>query len=286
MRVGAGFGRLDEGTSGLASEDMASPLETAFFRGRPALITYLMAGYPDRRTSLRALAAVTDGGADLIELGVPYGDPLADGPVIAEAAQVARRTPGGFGLAETIDLAREFNDVRGGPRPPLVLMTYLNPLMRMGFPDAARRMREAGIAGIIVPDMPPEAADPWLAAAGGIDTVFLVAPTSTDERIRMVANASSGFVYCVSATGVTGERETLADAGRRLVERVRVVTALPVALGFGIGTPEQAAEAAQIADGVIVGSAIVRRQRDPDAVRDFVRVLAHAVHGERRARPT
>ncbi|MCL4078830.1 tryptophan synthase subunit alpha [Coriobacteriia bacterium Es71-Z0120] len=262
----------------MAGERTASRLEAAFRRGRPALVAYLMAGYPDRTTSLRALARAADAGADVIELGVPYGDPLADGPVIADAAQVARRAPGGFGLAETIDLAREFISGRGDDCPPLVLMTYLNPLMSMGLPRAADLMREAGVAGVIVPDMPPEAARPWRAVAGGLDTVFLLAPTSTDERVRVVADASAGFVYCVSTTGVTGERETLADAGRRLVERVRAATTLPVAIGFGIGTPEQAAEAARIADGVIVGSAIVRRQHDPSVVGDFVRSLARAVH--------
>jgi tryptophan synthase alpha chain len=262
----------------VAGERAASRLEAAFRQGRPALVAYLMAGYPDRATSLCALAAATEAGADVIELGVPYGDPLADGPVIADAAQVARRAPGGFGLSETIDLAQEFIGACGDGCPPLVLMTYLNPLMSMGLPRAADLMREAGVAGVIVPDMPPEAARPWLAEASGLDTVFLVAPTSTDERIRVVADASVGFVYCVSATGVTGERERIADAARHLVERVRAVTALPVAIGFGIGTPKQAAEAARIADGVIVGSAIVRRQRDPREVRDFVRSLAHAVH--------
>ncbi len=259
-----------------------SPLEAAFRKGRPALVVYLMAGYPDRAASLEALVAAAEAGADVIELGVPYGDPVADGPVIAEAARVARSADGGFGLAQTLELAAEARAVLGAASPPIVVMCYLNALMRMGLAQAAAQMREAGVAGVIVPDMPVEAARPWLAVAEGLDTVFLAAPTSTPERLAAIAAASSGFVYCVSTLGVTGERERLAEGARGLVERVRAVTDLPVAVGFGISTPEQAAEAAAFADGVIVGSAVVRRQGDPAAVRSFVAELAQAVHGARR----
>ena len=253
-------------------------LTAAFPREGAALVTYLMAGYPDRATSLRSLLAAARAGADVIELGVPYGDPLADGPVIAEAARVARSQEGGFGLAESIELAAELRAACPAETcPPLVVMTYLNPLMRFGLPRAAAAMRDAGVSGVIVPDMPPESAGPWLAAAGGLDTVFLVAPTSTPERIAAVAGASSGFIYCVSTTGITGERSEL-DAGLAdLVARVRAASSLPVAVGFGVGTPEQAAAVARIADGVIVGSAIVRRQGDPADVEKFVAELRAAV---------
>ncbi|MBE0416914.1 MAG: tryptophan synthase subunit alpha [Coriobacteriia bacterium] len=234
-----------------------------------------MAGYPDRATSLTALRAAARAGADVIELGVPYGNPLADGPVIAEAARVARE--GGFGLAESIDLAAEFLAAEGLDAPPIALMTYLNPLMRMGLPRVAAAMREAGIAGVIVPDMPPEAARPWLAASAGLDTVFLVAPTSTFERLATVGAASAGFVYCVSTTGVTGERAELPAELGSLVEQIRGHTALPVAVGFGVCEPAQAAAVARIADGVVVGSAVVRRQGDPAAVEEFVGSLANAV---------
>jgi tryptophan synthase alpha chain len=238
-----------------------------------------MAGYPDRETSLESLRAAARGGADVIELGVPYGDPLADGPVIAEAALVAREQEGGFGLVHAVQVAHAFvRDPGVADAPPVVAMTYLNPLMRLGLAQSAERMREAGVSGVIVPDMPPEAAKPWLAVASGLDTVFLAAPTSTDERFAVVAAASSGFVYCVSAVGITGEREELALGLADLVARIRVNTALPVAVGFGVGTPEQAAQVAAVADGVIVGSAIVRRQRDPDEVERFVGDLARAVH--------
>lgn len=254
----------------------------AFAKGHPALVVYLMAGYPDRAGSLAAVRAAIEGGADIIELGVPYGDALADGPVIAQAAAAAMgASAGGFGLAETIDLARELISTHpsGAPaRPPVLLMTYINPLLRMGFRPAAEKMRAAGIAGVIVPDMPPEMARPWLAEAAGLATVFLVAPTSTPERIRLVAEGSSGFVYCVSTTGVTGEREALATGIERTVDAVRARTATPVAVGFGISTAEQAAEVARFADGVIVGSACVRNQHDPSALKALVQELVLAVH--------
>lgn len=255
-----------------------SRLTAAFRKGRPALVTYLMAGYPDRDSSLEALRAAARGGADVIELGVPYGDPLADGPVIAEAAKVAREQEGGFGLIHALQVAEAFTADPGVEEaPPLVVMTYLNPLMRLGLAEAAARMREAGAAGVIVPDMPPEAGAAWKRVSEGLDTVFLVAPTSTEERIAVVTAASQGFIYCVSATGVTGERETLALGLADLVGRIRAYTPLPVAVGFGVGTPEQAAQVAAIADGVIVGSAVVKRQRDAGEVEAFVRELAAAV---------
>ena len=255
-------------------------LSRAFSHGRPALVAYLMAGYPTREESLAALRILAEAGADLIELGVPYSDPLADGPVIRDAADAARAAAGGtFGLAETIDLAREFIADAGDDAPPVALMTYLNPLMRAGMPRVAASMRDAGIGGVIVPDLPPEMAGPWLAASEGIDTVFLVAPTSTPERLAKVGSASSGFVYCVSSTGVTGERAELPGELAELVARVKAATELPVAVGFGVSTPAQAAVVARSADGVIVGSAIVKRQADPGELRAFVQSLSAAARG-------
>jgi tryptophan synthase alpha chain len=253
-------------------------LARAFSHGRPALVAYLMAGFPTRAESLAALHAVSKAGADLIELGVPYSDPLADGPVIRDAAEAARLAAGGaFGLAETIGLARDFIGEAGADAPPVALMTYLNPLMRAGLPVAAAAMREAGVGGVIVPDLPPDMAGPWLAASEGIDTVFLAAPTSTPDRLAKVGSMSRGFVYCVSSTGVTGERAELSAELTDLVARVKSATELPVAVGFGVSTPEQAATVARIADGVIVGSALVKRQTDPVALREFVEELASAV---------
>ncbi len=255
-------------------------LGRAFSKGHPALVAYVMAGYPDRAGSLAALHALADGGADLIELGVPYADPLADGPVIRDAAEKARASnPGGFGLAQTIELAAEFLAQNHQSAPPLALMTYLNPVMKMGLNGAADAMREAGVSGVIVPDLPPDMAQMWLSVSRGIDTVFLAAPTSTPERLAKVGEMSRGFVYCVSTTGVTGERAELPTELSDLVARVKDSTALPVAVGFGVSTPEQAAVVAGAADGVVVGSALVRRQADTRELREFCRELASAVHG-------
>ncbi|NTU72359.1 MAG: tryptophan synthase subunit alpha [Coriobacteriia bacterium] len=267
---------------------MTSRLQAAFSAERASLVAYVMGGYPTREGSLAALHALADAGADVIELGIPYSDPLADGPVIREAADEARAAAGeaGFGLAETIDLAREFAEQRaamptGSPTPPFVLMGYLNPLMRMGLPKAAAAMREADVAGVIVPDLPPDMAGPWLAASAGIDTVFLAAPTSTPERLAKVGTMSGGFVYCVSSLGVTGERAELPPELADLVARVKASTELPVAVGFGVSTAAQAAAVAAVADGVVVGSAIVRRQRDADELRAFVAELAESVRSAR-----
>ena len=262
------------------AEANPSPLARAFVLGRPALVAYIMGGYPTREESLASLHALADAGADVIELGIPYSDPLADGPVIRDAADEARAAAGGvFGLAETIALAAEFLGEAGEGAPPVVLMGYLNPLLRMGLPKAAAAMRDAGVSGVIVPDLPPDMAGPWLAASEGIDTEFLAAPTSTPERLVKVGAMSRGFVYCVSTTGVTGERAELPAELAVLVARVKAATKLPVAVGFGVSEPEQAAAVARVADGVVVGSAIVRRQRDVAELRAFVGALVDAVHG-------
>ena len=266
-------------------------LGRAFAKGRPALVVYLMAGYPDRAGSLAALHAVAAAGADLIEIGVPYSDALADGPLIVRAANAARQAAkGGFGLPHAISLAEEFRAGAGADAPPIALMTYANPLHHMGYEAAATRMREAGIDGVIIPDMPTSVAGPWLEAAAGLDaapglesapgldTVFLAAPTSTLARLDEIGRMSSGFVYCVSTTGITGERVELPREIEATVNRVRQHTALPVAVGFGISSPEHAADVARIADGVIVGSAAVRRQDDLPALTEFVARLASAVH--------
>jgi tryptophan synthase alpha chain len=244
-----------------------------------------MAGFPDRAASLQAACAAASAGADLIELGVPYGDPLADGPTIVHAAGVARAAhPGGFGLTETLALAAEMT--ADPAMPPIVLMTYLNPMLRTGLPALARQAVSAGVAGFIVPDLPVDSpfATSWIAEARscGLSTVFLAAPTSTEERLAAVASASTGFIYCVSSVGVTGERATLAHDLPALVQRLRAARGtsdVPIAVGFGISTPEQAAQVSAIAEGVVVGSAIVKRQGDPVALASFVESLAAAVHG-------
>lgn len=256
-------------------------LGRGFTPGRPSLVAYLMAGYPDRAASLRALRTVAASGADVIELGVPYADPLADGAVIRDAAAAAMRSAaGGFGLAETIALAKDFiNDAGVEEPPPVALMTYLNPMMRVGLARVAELSRGASVAGFIIPDLPPDSAAPWLSVSEGLDTVFLAAPTSTPERLAKVGEASRGFVYCVSTAGITGERERLPDELDALVRRVKSATDLPVAVGFGVSTAQQASAVARMADGVVVGSAIVRRQGDLEELDGFVRELADAVHG-------
>lgn len=261
----------------------ASGLRAVFSSGRPAFVAYLMGGYPDLQTSLEAMRVLAETGADLIEVGVPYSDPIADGPVIVKAGAVARAAhAGGFGLAETFGLAARFVSDPGVVSPPaVVLMTYYNTVLRLGFAETAAAALRSGVSGLIIPDLPPDAAAPWLEASRGLDTVFLVAPTSTEERLRKVGAESSGFVYCVSSMGVTGERERFSEDLGALVERVRSATSLPVAVGFGVGTPEQAREVGRFADGVIVGSAIVRRQDDLAELRAFALDMAEAVHSAR-----
>ena len=267
----------------------APSLEAAFPEDRAALVVYLMAGYPDRATSVASLNAVADGGADVIELGVPYTDQLADGPVIVRASSEARKAAGGrFGLVETLEVALEFASARkatGLKVPPIALMTYLNPVIRFGFAESAEAMRKAGVSGVIIPDLPPDnpMSGGWLqeSAARGLDTIFLVAPTSTPERMRTIAEASTGFVYCVSSVGITGERASLRDDLAEVVASVRAWASVPVAVGFGISTPEQAAEVSRMADGVVVGSAVVKRQSDLEELRRFVGDLADAVRAGR-----
>lgn len=258
-----------------------SGLARGFSRGRPSLVVYLMAGYPDRATSLAGARAAIAAGADVIELGVPYGDAVADGPTIAAAGHAARMQLGGFALRDALDLAAEL--ASDPDAPPIALMTYVNPILRVGLAETARAAASAGVAGFIVPDLPPggPVASEWVAVARAerVDTVFLVAPTSTSERMEEVAGASTGFVYCVSTTGITGARADLAPDLADLVGRARRHTDLPVAVGFGVSTPEQAAAVARVADGVVVGSAVVERQAEPGEVERFVRSLATAVHG-------
>ena len=200
-------------------------------------------------------AAAVEGGADLVELGIPFSDPLADGPVVQRATQ--RALAAGVTLPRVLELVRE---MRGEVSAPLVFLTYYNPILAFGLKAFCRTSVEAGIHGVIVADLPPEESGSLRAEAmaAGLDLVHLVAPTSTPERMRKIARASEGFVYMVSLTGVTGERTTLAPELAEQLRALRAITTKPVCVGFGIGTPEQAALVGRLADGVIVGSAIVR----------------------------
>ncbi len=222
---------------------------------RAGLIAYITAGDPTPERTPGIVAALERGGVDLIELGVPFSEPIADGPVIQRGAERALRA--GTNVAKVLEISRQ---IRQHSQIPILLFTYLNPVLRYGLEKLAVDAKAAGIDGCLLTDLSVEEAESYVGAmrAAGLDTVFLAAPTSTDRRLELVAKYSTGFVYLVSRTGVTGERAALSDALQPLIERTRKVTALPLAAGFGISTPEQAGIVAKMADGVVVGSAIVR----------------------------
>jgi tryptophan synthase alpha chain len=244
---------------------------------RAALIGYLPAGYPSVAGAIVAAKAMAGAGADLIEVGLPYSDPLMDGPVIAEA--VHRALANGTKVA---DVLATVEAIAGGGIPCLV-MTYWNPVDRYGVRAFARDLAQAGGAGLITPDLTPEEAGPWLEASDerGLDRVFLAAPSSTDERLAMIAQACRGFVYAASLMGVTGTRNAISADAAGLVTRIRRHTDQPVAVGLGVSNGAQAAQVAAFADGVIVGSAFVRRLLDAptgiDAISDLTAELAMAV---------
>jgi tryptophan synthase alpha chain len=223
--------------------------------GKKAFVAFLTAGDPSLEHTLKAARDLERGGADVLELGVPFSDPLADGPVIQRSSERALRR--GTTLSQVLDTVRA---IRVESDLPLLLFGYFNPFLRHGLARLASEAKAAGVDGVLVTDLPPEEAAEWVAIARAqeLDTVFLAAPTSPDERLRGVAAASRGFVYAVSRTGITGERVALSDEARPLVGRIKSLTGVPVALGFGISTPEQFHAAADVADGVVVGSALVR----------------------------
>jgi len=223
--------------------------------GRPAFVAFLTAGDPSLDRTVEVAAELDQAGADVLELGVPFSDPLADGPVIQRASE--RALARGVTLSGVVDAVRR---IRERSDLPLLLFSYYNPLLQYGVDRLAREAKAAGVDGALVTDLPPEEAEEWIAAARAVDldTVFLASPTSPPERLKRVAEASRGFVYAISRTGVTGERQALSDDALPLVERLRALTGVPVALGFGLSTPEQVRQAAAIADGVVVGSALVR----------------------------
>jgi tryptophan synthase alpha chain len=240
--------------------------------GRAALIAYVTAGDPGPEQTAELVTALVRGGVDLIELGVPFSDPIADGPVIQRAADRALKA--GTSVPKVLEIARA---IRKTSQAPLLLFTYLNPVLRYGLERLAGDAKAAGIDGCLLTDLSVEEAGPYVSAmrAAGLDTVFLAAPTSTDRRLKLVAEYSTGFVYLVSRTGVTGERATLSESLAPLIARMRQVTALPLAAGFGISTPQQAAEVAKMADGIVVGSAIVRQiEKDPGGLEALARSLA------------
>ncbi len=246
------------------------------FETRPALVAYITCGDPDLATTRDIVLAAIQAGADVIELGVPFSDPVADGPVIQRASQ--RALERGTSLADVLKLAAEVRE--HAQSTGLIIFSYLNPILRMGFEKFCKVARHAGVDGVLVTDLPVEEAGVYLRemAKRELATVFLAAPTSTDERLRRIAEASSGFVYAVSRTGVTGARQQLTADARKLVRRLRKYTKLPVAVGFGISTAEQFAAVGTFADAVVVGSAIVETiERNPgteaQSVAEFIQSL-------------
>ena len=254
--------------------------EAARSEGRAALIGYLPSGFPDQAAGIELATAMVGSGVDIVEVGLPYSDPLMDGPTIQAA--VHRALLGGSTVARVLETVSAV----AATGAPTLVMSYWNPIERIGPEPFAQRLAAAGGVGVITPDLTPEEAGPWRAAtqAHHLDRVFLVAPSSTDARIAAVAEVTSGFVYAASTMGVTGARGSIGSRARELVSRVRMASTLPVAVGLGVSTGEQAAEVAGYADGVIVGSAFIQRILDaPDraaalaAVRSLAAELAEGV---------
>ena len=220
----------------------------------PGLVTYVTAGDPDLHRTGGILRALDRSGADVLEVGVPFSDPLADGPVIQRATE--RALVSGTTLQGVLGL---IGGLRGELRAPIVIFSYANPILRLGEERFADQAREAGVDGVLVLDLPIEEADEFrsLLASRGIDTILLLSPTTTDERLRRAARLGSGFLYAISRLGVTGARDAVADGAEEMVRRIRTASSLPVALGFGISKPEHVREVGRWADAAVVGSALV-----------------------------
>jgi tryptophan synthase alpha chain len=269
---------------------VSTAFEKARAEDRAALVGYLPAGFPDRETAIRAARAMCEAGADVIEVGLPYSDPLMDGPVIADA--VYRALKGGVRIADVLDTVSAIADAG----TTALIMTYWNPVDKYGVDAFARDLASAGGAGLITPDLTPEEAGPWLAASEkhNLDRVFLVAPSSPPDRIEEITGLCRGFVYAASLMGITGTKQAVGSVAAATVARIREHIAgqerldLSVAVGLGVNTRDQAAEVAAFADGVIVGTAFVRRIADataPDEAVAAVRALtADLAEGVRRSR--
>ncbi len=245
------------------------------FSKKPALVAYVTCGDPNLASTREIVLAAIDAGAEVIELGVPFSDPLADGPVIQRASERALRQ--GTTLEHVLTLASE---IRKHSQAGLIIFSYLNPILRMGLMKFSEAASQAGVDGVLTTDLPVEESGDYLREMRkrNLATIFLAAPTSTDARLRHIAQASSGFVYAVSRTGVTGARKQLTEDAQSLVRRLRKFTKLPIAVGFGISTPEQFASVGQFADAAVVGSAIVETiERNPgkeaESVAQFIKQL-------------
>ncbi|HET6302464.1 tryptophan synthase subunit alpha [Microbacterium sp.] len=252
---------------------VAAAIDGARAAGRGAFVGYLPIGFPDLETSIEAAVTLAENGADVLELGPPYSDPVMDGPVIQEATQAALAA--GFRLRDTFTAVRE---ISRRVDAPVLVMSYWNPVVQYGVDRYADDLAAAGGAGLITPDITPEAAGEWIAASRrtGLDRVFLAAPTSTDERLDLIVENSTGFVYTVSTMGITGEREQLDAAARTLVGRLREHGAERACVGIGISNAEHVAGVLEYADGAIVGTALVRALREGglDGLAQTARALA------------
>ena len=254
--------------------------ETVRAEDRAALLPYLTVGIPDAESSVAMFEAMSAAGADGFEIGIPYSDPLMDGPVIAEAAERS--------LAQSMTISRALEitaEVVGATGKPVLLMTYTNPVLYYGVKAFAGAAAGSGAAGLIIADLPIEEADPFLAAAreAGLGMALFAAPTTTDERLAAITDANPSFVYAVASLGVTGERSEGSAVGQKLATRIRSISNVPIVAGVGISTPAQAAAAATTADGVIVGSALVRRALEADTPAYAASALARAVSDLREA---
>ncbi len=267
---------------GASVDIQQSPLErlkALFTNGHAALMPYFPLGFPDAQTSLDVITAMSSAGADAFEIGLSFSDPLADGPVIQHATQIA--LDNGITVKRCLELIAELRT--RGVVQPLLVMGYYNPILAYGLDRFVAEAAAAGADGFVVPDLPPEEADDLdrLCRERELGLIYFLAPTSTPERVKLIAEKARGFIYLVSLTGVTGARTQLADGLGAFVKRVRQATSTPIAIGFGVSTPAQAAEVSRIADGVIVGSALVyivdRAEDKPEAAAQFVRDLKAAL---------
>jgi tryptophan synthase alpha chain len=247
------------------------------FVNKPSLVAYVTSGDPDLATTRNVVLAAIDAGATVIELGVPFSDPVADGPVIQRASERALKH--GTSLEQVLKLAAEIRE--RSQSVGLIIFSYLNPMLRMGLEKFCKIARLAGVDGVLATDLPVEEAGVYLSELRKNDLVpiFLAAPTSTDQRLKRIAEASGGFVYAVSSTGVTGQQKRVSDDAQTLVRRLRKFTKLPIAVGFGISTPEQFAAVGEYADAAVIGSAIVETiERNPGreaaSVGEFIRHLS------------
>ena len=248
---------------------MSTPLEELFVKARAenraALIGYLPAGFPTQEGCIAALTAMVEGGVDAIEIGYPYSDPVMDGPVIQAAADTSLRN--GTGAPEVMATLAAVAKIA-----PSVVMTYWNPIERYGVDNFLKDLKSNGGSGVITPDLTIEESEQWIASSQAHDTnrIYVVAPSTSDERLRKVTEATSGFVYAASLMGVTGTRTSVSSSAQSLVSKLRGVTNLPIAVGLGVSTPEQAREVAQYADGVIVGSAFIRLLQESSTLAEGV----------------